>query len=178
MGGALVARSAAFERRIAALVAMPGLVSPWAAFDPSIRSIVTADKDLTNHIWNNDVVPRLTAAQAFLLKKRYEPFGAEVVDAARHNKMFTDIWTPSQTIQRLDISAVAGKIRCPTLVLDYEGEQFYPGQAQQLFDRLKVKKTHVTLTAAEGAQLHCSPMAPQRQSEVVFDFLEDALNVN
>jgi hypothetical protein len=175
MGGDLAPRAAAFEHRLAALVAMPGAVSPWAAFDPAIRNIVTADKDRTNRIWNNDVVPQLSPAEAFLLKKRYEPFGAAVLDAARQGRLFTDIWTPSQIIERLDISAVAGQIRCPTLVLNYDEETFYPGQARRLYDLLQAPKVYTTLTAAEGAQLHCSPMAPQRQAEVVFDYLDDTV---
>jgi hypothetical protein len=60
-------------------------------------------------------------------------------------------------------------------VVNYEQETFYPGQAQQLYDLLQAPKVFTTLTAAEGAQLHCSPMAPQRQAEVVFDYLEDTV---
>ena len=176
MGGDLTVRAAAFEHRLAALVTMPGVVSPWAAFDPEFRKIVTSDKDLTNQIWNSDVVPNLTPPQAFLLKKRYEPFGAEVVDAVRQGKLPTDIWTPSRLIEGLDVTAVAGRIRCPTLVLNYDEETFYPGQAQQLHDLLTAPKSYVTLTTAEGAQLHCSPMAPQRQAEVVFDYLDNTLH--
>ena len=175
MGGDLAPRAAAFEHRLAALVAMPGVVSPWAAFDPAIRNIVTADKDRTNQIWNNDVVPKLPPAVAFVIKKRYESFGAAALDAARQGTLLTDIWTPSQLIQQLDITAVAGQIRCPTLVLNYDEETFYPGQAQQLYDLLQAPKAYATLTTTEGAQLHCSPMAPQRQAEVVFDYLDDTM---
>jgi alpha/beta hydrolase fold len=175
MGGDLAPRAAAFEHRLAALVAMPGVVSPWAAFDPAIRNIVTADRDRTNRVWNDDVVPKLPPSVAFVLKKRYEPFGAAALDAVRQGTLPTDIWTPSQIIEQLDITAVAGQIRCPTLVLDYEEETFYPGQAQQLYDLLEAPKAYTTLTSAEGAQLHCSPMAPQRQAEVVFDYLDDTV---
>jgi hypothetical protein len=147
MGGDLAPRAAAFEHRLAALVAMPGVVSPWVAFDPAFRKIVTADKDRTNQIWNNDVVPTLSPAVAFVLKKRYEPFGAAALDAARQGKLPTDIWTPSQIIEQLDITGVAGQIRCPTLVLNYEEESFYPGQAQQLYGLLKAPKVYTTLTA-------------------------------
>jgi hypothetical protein len=146
------------------------------AFGPAIRNIVTADKDRTNQIWNSDVVPELSPAEAFLLKKRYEPFGAAVLDAARQGKLLTDIWTPSQIIEQLDVAAVAGRISCPTLVLNYDEETFYPGQAQQLYDLLQAPKAYTTLTSAEGAQLHCSPMAPRRQAEVVFDYLDDTVS--
>ncbi|MET8532227.1 hypothetical protein ABZV67_09745 [Streptomyces sp. NPDC005065] len=56
---------------------------------------------------------------------------------------------------------------------DYE--QFYPGQPRQMFDNLTSPKDYVKLTAATGAQLHCSPMAPQQHCEVVFDWLQETL---
>jgi len=40
---------------------------------------------------------------------------------------------------------------------------------------LRSDKTLVRFTAADGAQLHDAPMAPQRRNEVVFDWLEDRL---
>ena len=75
---------------------------------------------------------------------------------------------PSQLIEKLDVTAVAGQISCPILVLDDDDEEmFYPGQAQQLYGLLRAPNTYTTLTTAEGAQLHCSPMAPPRQAEIV-----------
>ncbi|MFE5681498.1 alpha/beta hydrolase family protein, partial [Streptomyces erythrochromogenes] len=44
MAGDLASRAAAFEHRIAALVAMPGCVEPWLGFPPEIRQILTSDK--------------------------------------------------------------------------------------------------------------------------------------
>ncbi|MGA5409627.1 alpha/beta hydrolase family protein [Streptomyces lavendulocolor] len=50
MGGNLAPRAAAFESRIAALVAMPGCLSPWLGFPPELWKIVTPDKEKTNAI--------------------------------------------------------------------------------------------------------------------------------
>lgn len=86
MGGALVARAAAVEHRLAALVCAPAVVSPWAGFPTAFRNVVTADKAKTNQVWNTDVVPELPPAVRFLLAKRYEPFGAPVVDAVRRGR--------------------------------------------------------------------------------------------
>lgn len=83
----------------------------------------------------------------------------------------TDFYTPATLIKSLDITNVVGRIKMPTLVLDYENEQFYPGRPRMMFDRLTGPKDCVKLTAATGAQLHCSPMAPQQHCEVVFDWL-------
>ncbi|MBO0657342.1 alpha/beta hydrolase [Streptomyces triculaminicus] len=175
MAGDLAPRAAAFEPRISALVAMPGTLSPWLAFPPEIREIVTADKAETNRIWNEEVVPELNPQQAYTLEKRLEPFSVEAMLAARSGRVPTDFWTPAQRIMALDINGVVGRIKVPTLVLDYEDEQFYPGQPAEFHEKLRCPKKYVKLTAATGAQLHCSPMAPQQHGEVVFDWLEDTL---
>ncbi|MEU8464498.1 alpha/beta hydrolase [Streptomyces sp. NPDC029003] len=175
MAGDLAPRAAAFDDRIAALVAMPGCVEPWLGFPQEIRQILTPDKQRTNDIWNKEVVPGLPPDAAAVMKKRFEPFSAEAMLEARQGKLFTDFYTPATRIQALTITPVVGRIKAPTLVLDYDGEQFYPGQPRQLYDRLTAPKDYLKLTAAEGAQLHCSPMAPQLHCEVVFDWLQHTL---
>jgi len=74
------------------------------------------------------------------------------------------------------VTSVAAQIRCPTLVLDYDHEQFYPGQPKQFAAMVKSSATYRLLTEAEGAQLHCSPMAPRVHNEVIFDWLEATLH--
>ncbi|MFE1774573.1 alpha/beta hydrolase family protein [Streptomyces sp. NPDC059008] len=175
MAGDLAPRAAAFEKRIAALVAMPGCLVPWLGFPPEIRKILTPSKAETNDIWNKEVAPELSAADAATLKKRFEPFSVPAMLAARQGKLFTDFYTPAKRVEALTITGVVGRITTPTLVLDYEDEQFYPGQPRQMFDRLTSPKDYVKLTAATGAQLHCSPMAPQQHCDVVFDWLQETL---
>ncbi|MYQ96183.1 alpha/beta hydrolase [Streptomyces sp. SID4946] len=175
MAGDLVPRAAAFEPRLAAAVAMPGCVEPWRGFPPEIRQILRPGKAETNEIWNKEVVPNLPEADAATMKKRFEPFSVPAMLAARQGKIFTDFYTPARAVQALTITDVVSRIRTPMLVLDYEGEQFYPGQPRELYDKLTSPKDYVKLTAAEGAQLHCSPMAPQLHCEVVFDWLQETL---
>ncbi|MFE3147268.1 alpha/beta hydrolase family protein [Streptomyces sp. NPDC059218] len=175
MAGNLAPRAAAFENRIAALVAMPGCLEPWLGFPPEIRKILTPDKARTNDIWNKEVVPELSAADAATMKKRFEPFSAPAMLAAREGKVFTDFYTPARRIESLTLTSAVDRITAPTLVLDYEYEQFYPGQPRRMFDRLTAPKDYVKLTAATGAQLHCSPMAPQQHCDVVFDWLQEKL---
>ncbi|MFJ8858342.1 alpha/beta hydrolase family protein [Streptomyces sp. NPDC102451] len=175
MGGNLTVRAAAFEPRLAALVTEPGVLSPWLGFPAEIRDIVSDDKEETNRIWNEEVVPELTPSLAYLFKKRIEPFSPEAMREAREGRMFTDFWTPAQVVMSLDVTPVVRRVKAPTLVLDYDDEQFYPGQPRELYDALTTRKDYTKLTAATGAQLHCSPMAPQQHNEVVFDWLEDTL---
>ncbi|MFB7170978.1 alpha/beta hydrolase family protein [Streptomyces sp. NPDC056254] len=175
MGGNLAPRAAAFEHRLAAVAAMPGCLSPWLGFDKELRDLVTPDKAETNRIWNEDVVPELTPQLAFNVKKRFEIFDRQALRQAREGRVPTDIWTPAQVAMGLDITKVVARIKAPTLVLDYDFEQFYPGQPRQMYDLLRTRREYVKLTKATGAQLHCSPMAPQQHCDVVFDWLADVL---
>jgi hypothetical protein len=65
-------------------------------------------------------------------------------------------------------------IQCPTLVLDPDHEQFWPGQSQQFFDTLTCEKQLVRFTTEEGGDWHCEPAAQSLRDERVF-FLEDVL---
>ena len=177
MGGALVVRAAAYEDRLAAVVSDPGTVDPWAAFPESIRSIVNPDNpELTNTIWNDDVVPSLTPQQRFTLAKRLEIFTPDALAAARNGTVTSDFAAAAAQLVQFDVRDAAGQIRCPVLVLDYDDEDFYPGQPDELMGLLTTdRKDLVKLTSADGAQMHCAPMAPVRRNEVVFDWLDEVV---
>ncbi|MDI5967628.1 alpha/beta hydrolase family protein [Streptantibioticus silvisoli] len=176
LGGQLAPRAAAFDSRLAAVVAAPGCLSLWSAFPPQIRQILGPTKAGTNSTWNKDVVPHLSAADRFTLNKRFELYDPAVLRAARQGRIFTDFWTPARVISGLDITKVVQRIKAPTLVVDFEFEQFFPGQARKLYDLLRCPKHYVEMTRAQGAQLHCSPMAPQYYCEVVLDWLDRTLH--
>jgi dienelactone hydrolase len=174
--GTLVVRAAARERRVAAVVSDPGGVAPWLAFPDFLRAYFDngATQEQVNRAWAG-IVPAIPADQQFGIRKRAEIFGGEFLAAARRGEMFTDFWTLGQTLMTYDISGFAPEVRCPVLVTGYEGETFLPGQDQQLFDLLRSPKEHHMFTAADGAELHDAPVAPQRRNEVVFDWLDDVL---
>ncbi|MGE7387230.1 alpha/beta hydrolase family protein [Streptomyces sp. NPDC004126] len=175
MGGNLVARAAAFEQRLAAVVCQPGCVSPWLGFDKELRDLVTPDKAGTNRVWNEEVVPELTPQLRFTVKKRLEIFDRQALRQAREGKVPTDLWTPAQVAIGMDVTGLVPRIKAPTLVMDYDFEQFYPGQPRRMYDLLRGRRDYVKMTQATGAQLHCSPMAPQQHCDIVFDWLADVL---
>ncbi|MFE5481007.1 hypothetical protein [Streptomyces sp. NPDC056527] len=98
---------------------------------------------------------------------------------ARKGKVFTDFWTPAKFIESMNITNVVSRIEVPTLLYDYEYEQFYPGQTRQMFDKLTgASRFLAKFDATTGGQLHCSPMAPQQHCDLVFDWLQDELSGN
>ncbi len=69
------------------------------------------------------------------------------------------------------------RIRTPLLVTDPEGEQFWPGQAQRLYDALQGPKALARFTSAEGADRHCEPMARSLLEQRMFDWLDDTIGL-
>ena len=178
--GELVIRAAAFEKRIAAIVADPGSVDTWLAYPDFLRKLFAnrATKTQVNNIWNHDFVPGLPASDRFLFAKRSEIFAPQFLRTARAGKVLTDFWTFGQLASRFTNASVIPKVRAPVLVTNYQLEQFYPGQATRLYDALRSAKKLVTFTIAEGAEYHDAPMAPQRRNQVVFDWLDHTLGLH
>ena len=161
-GGYWAPRAAAFEHRLAALVADPGVMrvaSSWESHLPAGMAELLDDgnqKDFDALMGAADPPTRR------MLAWRMAPYGTsspyEAYQAARR--------------MTLDEETVA-QIRCPTLVLAPEHEQFWPGQSQQFFEALQCHKQLARFTEAEGADWHCEPAAQSLRDERVFDFLED-----
>ena len=66
-------------------------------------------------------------------------------------------------------------ITTPMLVLDPENEQFFPGQPQELYDRLPGEKKLIHFTSEEGANRHCEPLGVAVRDARIFDWLESYL---
>jgi hypothetical protein len=82
-----------------------------------------------------------------------------------------------KAVEQYHLRDVAGQIRCPMLITDPDGEQFWPGQSQELYDLLTGPKTLVRFTVAEGADLHCEPKAPGLRAQRIFDWLDATLGI-
>lgn len=76
---------------------------------------------------------------------------------------------------KYDLTDVADKIACPTLVCEAENDQFFAGQPQMLYDALRCKKTLLKFTAAEGAEEHCHEGALTLFHQRMFDWLDETL---
>lgn len=176
-GGELVARAAAFEDRLAAVVSDPGCVDVYRAFPDFLRQVAEAGSpEKVNQEWAELIIPGATPEQRFTLSKRLEIYSPEALGQARAGQVPTDWAGLSRRIQEFDVRDVAGRISMPYLIINYEQEQFYAGQAQEL-QELVPQSTLVTLGAVDGAQFHCAPMAPQRRNEVVYDWFEETLGL-
>jgi hypothetical protein len=168
--GYWVPRALAFEHRIAAAIADPGVYNafePWAtAVPPELQQLQqlldSGDKQAFDRLFAEGMQDA-TPAQRQNWEWRAKPYGLQspfdVFSAAR----------------QYNLTDVADQITTPLLITDPEGEQFWPGQSQQLFDKLQGNKRLVPFTADEGADRHCEPMARSLLEQRMFDWLDETL---
>ena len=162
-GGYWVPRAAAFDHRLSAIVADPGVLdvaTSWFAHlpPPLIQLFRSGNKDTFNKY-----IMSGTPAQRGDLIFRMRPYGLATP---------FDVFT---AVQQYTLNGLIDKIRCPTFVCDPADEQFWPGQSQDFYDRLSAPKLLVDFTVAEGANWHCEPMAPGLRSQRVYDWLDTTL---
>lgn len=163
--GYWVPRAAAFEPRLAAAIADPGVVDVATSWldhlpPPLIEMYRAGDRDGFEAAMAQGGVDPTTEAMG---AKRMEPYGTE------------SMYDVLVELEKWDLSEVAGRIRCPVLITDPEGEQFWPGQSSRLYELLGCPKALARFSAAEGADQHCEPLAPILRSHRVLDWLDGAL---
>jgi hypothetical protein len=163
-GGYWVPRAAAFEHRLAAIVADPGVVrvgDSWTKHMPEqMMQLLAAGQDDTFDSYFDQEAEAVPLV-ALTLAKRMEPYGLTSMAKLLHE------------LEKWDLTDVAGRITCPVLITDPDDEQFWPGQSEELLGLLSVPdKAMVRFTSEEGANWHCEPMAPRLRAERVFDWLD------
>jgi hypothetical protein len=165
--GYWVPRAVAFEPRIAAAIADPGVVDVSRAMTDhlpaSMRKLLDAgEKDKFDRQIAR--VERFSKSLRFTMKFRSFPYGTdspfEMFTRARDYRLQPE---------------VIRQIRCPTLITDPEDEQFWPGQSRELYDALESPKELLHFSAAEGAESHCEPKATGLRAQRIFDWLDATL---
>ncbi len=164
-GGYWCPRALAFESRIAAGIADPGVVdvgSSWFQHLPSelvtlLDSGDKADFDAAMGQWLSDPAAKATWNFRARPYRSFDPF-----DVFRQMRDY-------------DLTAVAAQIKAPMFICDPEGEQFWPDQSAQLAGLVAGPVELARFTATEGADLHCEPMARTLVYQRMFDWLATVL---
>jgi dienelactone hydrolase len=163
-GGYWVPRAVAFEHRIAAAIADPGVVdvsTSWTAHLPK-PILGMLDGGRKEEFDKTLEVSSPPAAKSYL-QFRMRPYG------------FTSYYDTFKAVQEYNLSKVAGQIRCPVLITNPVNESFWPGQSQQLYDLLSSSKVLLHFSESDGADLHCEPKGTGYRELRVFDWLDDTL---
>jgi hypothetical protein len=167
--GYWVPRAVAFEHRIAAAVADPGVFdvsTSWTDYLPQDIQELLDKGEKEEFDRNIEAGMRSSESLRYTLRFRMRPYGTDSpYDAFKMAEQYT-------------LEGVAEKIRCSMLVTDPENEQFWPGQAHRVYEALTSPKELVPFTAAEGADSHCEPKAHSLREQRIFDWLDETLEVS
>jgi hypothetical protein len=166
-GGYWITRAVAFERRLAAAVADPGVAdvsAVWTAHLPQalLDLLNSGQKDAFNAVMAKEQAgadPKMARTIAF----RGKPYG------------MTDPFDLFTEVGKYQVRDVAGQIITPLLILDPADEQFFPGQPRQLYDLLPGEKKIIEFGQAQGANFHCQPTGRQLTHTQMLDWLADHL---
>lgn len=163
-GGYWVPRAVAFEKRIAAAIADPGVIdvsTSWTASVPGpMLELLKAGRKAE---FDGYLAKTMSAAIKANLTFRMRPFG------------LTSYYDTYKAVMNYNLRDVAGQIRCPMLITEPANESFWPGQSRQLLDMLTSPKKLVSFSESDGGDLHCEPAAGGIRDLRVFNWLDETL---
>ncbi|MER7771695.1 alpha/beta fold hydrolase [Kitasatospora sp. NPDC096140] len=170
MGGLLAPRAAAFEHRLAAVVALDGVYDLGEA----VLRLVPGGRAEAERRLRADADPELDARLEHLIAT--DPV---LRWALNHGMYVMGVDTPRAfAAAYLDHhlrDGIAERITCPTLVCEAAEDLFFAGQARALHDHLTCPKTLLEFTAEEGADAHCQAGAQRLALARIYDWLDDTL---
>lgn len=163
-GGYWVPRAVAFEKRIAAAIADPGVVdvsTSWTASLPKpMLGLLKAGRKAEFDAY---MAKSLDPTSKLYLNFRMRPFG------------FASYFDTYTAAMQYSLADVAGQIRCPLLITEPVNEAYWPGQSRQLYDLVTSPKKLVHFSESDGADLHCEPKGTGIRDLRIFDWLDETL---
>jgi hypothetical protein len=166
--GYWVPRALAFEHRFAAAVVDPGVVDVSTSWTDPLPGWMRKQLERGKRASFDRAMrigERLSARTRGTMRFRGMPYG---IDGDSRFALYEDV-------ARYKLGDEVQQIDTPLLITDPEGEQFWPGQSQQLYDRLRGYRDLMHFSAADGAGRHCEPLANAQRDARVFDWLDGYL---
>ncbi|MFI6499427.1 alpha/beta hydrolase family protein [Nonomuraea typhae] len=164
-GGYLAPRAAAFESRLKVCVANPGVLKWGASIKENLPEM------LGQALEEGPAAFNAAAAAVSAASPLAEWF-------IRDSSWKHGVQTPYELFKEFDacdLTDVAGRITCRTLVMDGTEERFSAGHAEQLYDALTCPKDFLLFDATSTAQLHCQTGGTATAAEFTFDWLDEHL---
>lgn len=163
-GGYWVPRAVAFEKRIAAAIADPGVVdvsTSWTARVPKpMLELLKAGRKAE---FDGYMAKTMDPATKATLNFRMRPYG------------FASYFDTFKATMLYNLTEVAGQIRCPLLITEPVNEAYWPGQSRQLYDLVTSPKKLAHFSESDGADQHCEPNGIGIRDLRVFNWLDETL---
>jgi alpha-beta hydrolase superfamily lysophospholipase len=173
LGGYFAPRVAAFEHRLAAVIADPGQLDVGGKFSDALskmglsaeamKQLPKLDPDDENKIM--DVINANRSFRWKIVQRGFWTNGASDLSS----------WLAEMDRWKLDADTVA-QIRAPMLVTSAESDMA-SSNAQELFDALPGPKDFMHFVNADGAGMHCEILNRSMANRQILDWLDDTLQV-
>ncbi len=172
LGGYLGPRAAAFDHRLAAIVADPGQIDVGGKFVGMLGQMGLSAKALAK-------LPELGAGDeqtVMTIINSDRSLQWKIVRRGFWTNNASDLssWMAEMAKWKLDADVVAA-IRCPTLVTAAESD-LASSNAQELFDALTCPKSFIRFADADGAGSHCEMVNRSMANRKIIDWLDDTLS--
>ena len=166
MGGYLAARTIAFEPRISACVLYNGVYDGYdfikSGFPSELSDAVEkGDSEFVNSYLN-----------------RFIETDPNIKFNMKHGMWTTGANSPYELItgaKKYSVKDTLKNITCPTLVLEGEKDDSFPGQPKKVYDGLvsvpSSSKKYIVFTEEEGGEEHCQTGATGLVNQRIFDWL-------
>jgi alpha-beta hydrolase superfamily lysophospholipase len=174
LGGMLAPRAAAFEPRLAAVIAVDGVYDAGTA----VTSLLPWSREEIVRRANAERDDELDAALA--AGRRASPTLRWAYDHGRYVLgASTDREFVAKYLGYTLAGGIAEKITCPALICEAADDLFFGGAAEteprRLYEHVKAPKTLLTFTAEEGADAHCHVGAQRLATGRIYDWLDRTL---
>ncbi|KAJ5752136.1 hypothetical protein N7520_009053 [Penicillium odoratum] len=171
LGGYLSVRAAAFEHRLAAVIAIDGL---WDVY-----------KSFTDHLLPAGWIASFEAGDTMGLNAQIDEFYSRadasttlrwIIDQGLWSFNVKDVKGLLDEIKKMALKGVEGQIQCPVYIGDAADDHFFRGQPAWVKENIGAKATLNTLTAADGAGHHCHVGAAVVMNQRLLDWFHDVVS--
>lgn len=176
LGGMLAPRAAAFETRLAAVVAVDGVYDGSTAITTFLEMDRVEISRRANAAHDEELDELIAAARDDSPVVRW---------AYDHGRYAMGVQTDRQFLAALlkynVMDGIAEQITCPVLVCEAAEDLFFAGdesreaEPRRLYEHLTAPKKLLTFTATEGAAEHCHSGAQRLAVGRIFDWLDDTM---
>ncbi|MEV4055467.1 alpha/beta fold hydrolase [Amycolatopsis sp. NPDC049688] len=174
LGGMLAPRAAAYESRLAAVVAVDGVYDAGAAVTAMLPWPREEIVRRANAEHDEEFDAMLAAGRQASPTLRWACDHGRYVLGAASDREFI-----AKYLEYTLEGGVAEKITCPVLVCEAADDLFFGGveetEPRRLYAHLEAPKTLLTFTAEEGADAHCHVGAQRLAVGRIYDWLDRTL---
>jgi pimeloyl-ACP methyl ester carboxylesterase len=170
LGGYMAPRAAAFEHRLAAIVADPGQIDVGIKFKGAFAKLGLSDEALAK-------LPQLAPEderEIMAVIDGNRSLHWKIVQRGFWTNAAADLssWIAEMDKWKLDPDTVA-QIRCPTLVT--AAQDMASSNAKELYAALTCPKDFIQFTDADGAGAHCEMVNRSMANRKILDWLDETV---